>query len=397
MATTTENTKPKKPHADIRHPLTDLRSRLTCESHKDAEKVRSAAKARRDALIDVVGETTFLEAGQDLVAELREQNRPGVADTVERHLRDYLAPLCGDKRLRLQTPQTMGTIAQDLRVAYLGKSSAYYKAGLNVLCRILRHGFKHLAPPVRYKSDIPGLYLERAVYGSTAPEYKAKPIPRGSEVSLRLAESVGGMRILLHILILLGLRIGEALALRRGDIELYRGKYWLHVRHSQRVNGELKDPKSTAGKRRIPLNSRMRKLLLNWLAKTEGLRDDQLVSGMPGVRLTYKTVARHHIAFQERLGGPVFNFHRYRAACVTTWLISGVRLSNVMKWIGHADLRMTVQIYATSILVAEAVWQMLNPEAGKARSPQSLVQAAVDASEPAANENYEHEEMEAVA
>jgi hypothetical protein len=38
-------------------------------------------------------------------------------------------------------------------------------------------------------------------------------------------------------------------------------------------------------------------------------------------------------------------FTRYRAACVTIWLIVGIRLNDLVAWMGHADLRTTIETF----------------------------------------------------
>ncbi|MGB3339490.1 MAG: hypothetical protein WBA73_20115, partial [Devosia sp.] len=211
--------------AEIRDPSNDKRRRIKCETQAAARALASSDKTRRDKLISVVGDKTLGEAAEELIADLRAAGNWGVADKVACHVRLYLDPVIGNKRLRFQTEKSIGDTARQLRVRYEGKSAGYYNAGVDTLCRILRFGFKDLTPPVSHRSQIPGLELERKAYGSRGPQFNDKPIPKGAEVSRRLSESTGGLRVLLHILLLLGLRIGEALALRRGDVVLYKGKY----------------------------------------------------------------------------------------------------------------------------------------------------------------------------
>lgn len=382
--------------AETRDVANDNRKRLKFSSAAKAAKRAAADKSRRDRLLEVMGDTTMVQATEALMADLKAGQKDQVAASLRCHLK-YMAPVLEDKIVRLQSVKTMAEIAQKLRPYYADKSPAYFRQGLDFLCRVLRFQFQHLTPPVSYTSQLPGLQFQRAAYGSKSPQYNKKPIPIGDEISLRLTVSTGGLRILLHILLLLGLRIGEALGLNRGDVSQDgRGRYWVHVQGSQMPNGKPKGPKSLAGTRRIPLNSRMQKLLLEWLDATQGEADDQLVSGMAGVRLVYREVVAMHKAFQKSLGGPIFGFHRYRAACVTTWLLAGVPLRNVMRWIGHADLRMTVQVYASSIIFAEAVWWMKNPKCGASLSPGARVQTALASLQTPVNDD-EHSEMEAVA
>ena len=187
--------------AETRHPNTDKRRRLKFATNAEASTRKATDKSMRDQLIEVVGDTTFKQAAADLLNELFAAEKTGVATDLRCHL-GHMAQVLGNRKLRLQTPQSIGQIARDLRPYYAGHSEAYYKTGLDFLCRIIRFGFKHLQPPVSYKSEIPDLHLARATYASAGPQYNDRSIPKGDQVAQRLADATGGLRILLHLLIL---------------------------------------------------------------------------------------------------------------------------------------------------------------------------------------------------
>jgi integrase len=189
------------------------------------------------------------------------------------------------------------------------------------------------------------------------------------------------LRIVLYLLIHAGLRIGEALALRRDDIELCdgKGRAWINVRKSLREDGLLGPPKTPAGKRRIPINSKLLVVLKTWLGETTGKSSDPLIGFKTedGEFWTYKDMVRMHDSFQRSLGGRSFSLHRYRAAAVTCWLVAGIRISNIMRWIGHGSLRVTVNTYAGSIIFADDLWWELHPMGKWEKCPKESVRLSV--------------------
>src|SRR5690606_6258764 len=99
----------------------------------------------------------------------------------------------------------------------------------------------------------------------------------------------------------------------------------------------------------------------------------QLISDEPETVYRYRTVERMHKQLQRELGGEILSFHRYRAACVTTWLITGIRLNDLKSWIGHANLRTTIETYCHSVILAEDLWRRLRPDQRTDQSPESRV------------------------
>ena len=156
----------------------------------------------------------------------------------------------------------------------------------------------------------------------------------------------------------LGLRRSEVVALSWRDVDLGGGL--LHVRHSCEDNGELKEPKTNAGKRTLPLPEQTREALAE-LRQAEieriahgakidpsevTLSDDAPVicnaygkRALPGV-LGYWW--RNH---RKDYGLEGYNLHGLRHSFLSLAAAQGVHPSVMQKLAGHSTPTVTMQIY----------------------------------------------------
>lgn len=135
-----------------------------------------------------------------------------------------------------------------------------------------------------------------------------------------------------------GLRRGEALALRRGDVDLAAGL--IHVsRQRLRVDGQLQTlpPKSRAAVRDVPiepeLDAALRRLPLM-------LPNTLLVPCSP------ETLARRWRRAQERAGiEQPYRLHDLRHTYATRMVRAGVNVRVLQYMVGHSSLELTMQTY----------------------------------------------------
>jgi integrase len=356
----------------------DNRKREAFSTQAEARDHSAAARARYNAVKKQLGNKTLADAAGEMVTKLRLLKRSDKARRLERYVRCHLNSVFGNRRLRTLDRPDLVTLAKKLRARFT--SVRTYKAYAVALCEVLRFAFGSIEPPVKYPRDLYPMH-QRAKAGSMGPQNNNKPIPYAREITDRLERATGILRIVLYLLIHAGLRIGEALALRRDDIELCdeRGRAWINVRKNLRDDGLLGPPKTPAGKRRIPINSKLLVVLKTWLGETAGKSSDPLIGFKTeeGEFWTYKDMVRMHDSFQRSLGGRSFCLHRYRAAAVTCWLVAGIRISNIMRWIGHGSLRVTVTTYAGSIIFADDLWWELHPTGKWEKCPKESVRLSV--------------------
>lgn len=134
---------------------------------------------------------------------------------------------------------------------------------------------------------------------------------------------------LIRTLATTGLRISEALALDWGDVDTEQRR--LHVRKG----------KTAAARRAVPYPSS----LAAWFA--QGGDGPVWVGVRDGRRLTYTGFRREWVAIVEAWGEVEgLTIHDLRHTCAS-WLIdAGLDPVKVSRWLGHANPRVTLQVYA---------------------------------------------------
>jgi hypothetical protein len=358
-----------KYQAEVTRIENGARSRPAFATATEAKLETAKSVVLQAALDKAVDQQTFAEAGNSLCADLRKNGYPEVAKGIEGVLRRRIVPLVGQKLVRHATLQWQSEIANALIAGATSVNMG--RDDVVIFCRVLRHAFGDLSPPARYPRHLPGISRVTASYGSSVVRLNSKPIPIGRELDIRLDLSTGVLRIVFMLTIEYGLRISEALALREGDLDL-EGK-WLTVNGTINRKGERSDPKTGAGKRDIPLDDEHVEILSRWLSQGGGGSLRQIVSDSADKLYLHAEVERLHEEFQMTNCGVRYTFHRYRAACVTTWLVAGMDLTNIKRWIGHKHLRTTIEVYCHAIAVADELWRKINIGADQTDAPAERV------------------------
>jgi integrase/recombinase XerD len=128
-----------------------------------------------------------------------------------------------------------------------------------------------------------------------------------------------------------GIRIEEALGLRRSDVDF--DNLLLRVRGKGRKE------------RLVPFSFELRRVLVRWQQASERQRwaSDWLFPTREGTRLGQRNALRAHYGLLKKVGVPKSGFHRLRHTFATSYLQNGgdvVRLSRVL---GHAQLTTTLR------------------------------------------------------
>ncbi len=160
---------------------------------------------------------------------------------------------------------------------------------------------------------------------------------------------------LVAVALAIGLRRGEALALRWSDVDFVRGS--LTVRRTlSRVGGELvfTTPKSDKA-RTVPLpepslrvlREHRQVLIAERLALGPAWEDNDLVfPSRLGTPAEPRNVLREFHAVVLRAGIPPARFHTLRHSCGALLVVQGVHLQVVAAILGHSDIRITSSVYA---------------------------------------------------
>jgi integrase len=137
-----------------------------------------------------------------------------------------------------------------------------------------------------------------------------------------------------------GLRRGEVLALRRGDVDELRSMV-----HVERGQVELSDgtlvfgpPKTEAGVRNVHLPKPAMSDVTSHLASYVGPEPDDLVfTGRAGVPMRPKTLATAFNSARLRCGLPGVRFHDLRHFALTMAAATGATTKELMRRAGHSS------------------------------------------------------------
>jgi integrase len=166
------------------------------------------------------------------------------------------------------------------------------------------------------------------------------------QLATLLAVAPARHRLLLRLVAAIGLRIGEALALRWGDLALDGDRPVVKVRRSLR-NGTFKPPKSKYGRRQVPVDFDLVRELRSAHAITEhpGERDLVFCSG-DGRPLACSNLRRRvMVPAAQEAGVPWAGFHSLRHTCASRLFAEGRNAVQVQRWLGHHSPAFTLARY----------------------------------------------------
>lgn len=331
-------------------PITGKRNRYyrtVKGTKKQAEAVRDKMKVEMERGYVVDPSAAKLESWME---EWLAQYVPNIEETTrtsyERNIRSYINPMLGQVSLRNLKPLMIQSWINDLqtkrglspksiRNAHIILKAALGKA---VVLRMLPY------------NPCEGVVLPKAV------KYKANiyTVKEMAEV-LELAK---GSDIYLPVLLAtnLGLRRGEILGLRWEHVDLKNSV--IHIRENRVITAkgvQTKAPKSSAGIRDITFGAQVlvalkeakKQYALNKLAIGQDFNDSGIVVCQEdGTPFRPESLTRKWRRFLEAHNLKDIRFHDLRHSCATALLEAGVDPKTVQTRLGHADISMTMNIYA---------------------------------------------------
>ena len=145
-----------------------------------------------------------------------------------------------------------------------------------------------------------------------------------------------------------GLRKGEALALLKSDFKPGEISVTKSLTLLDGMNAKVKEPKSEAGKRTVPILSILQKPLDDYMAKLDGniIFPNRSYNGSPGN--TYMTESNYDTAWShycEQTGLVGLTAHQLRHGTATLLFEAGVDVYTAKKILGHAKVSTTMEIY----------------------------------------------------
>lgn len=205
----------------------------------------------------------------------------------------------------------------------------------NLMPQVLQEHGKNTAPPIRTFSKAEVMHLLRV-----AEVRRETQTPR-----LHLRQ-----RILLHLAVFCGMRIGEIGGLTLPALNL-PGRA-IAIRHTLHQDGKLGPPKSRAGNRVVPVPAHVVAMIEEWLAR--------FWKANPGDRLFPEMNRSWQVNFHQKAWRPLleaaglspkdgqkrFHFHALRHFAASSYVDCGMPMTDVAELMGHSHFDMTLRTYA---------------------------------------------------
>ncbi len=270
--------------------------------------------------------------------------RPKTLRGYRDHLRLHIEPKLGRRKLAAVTVDDVAALLGDLQRN--GYAAWTIRGVLTVLSRLLGSAARRGLIPAN-----PCAALER----SERPRIEAAQFPSldRDAVGRLIAATPGRYRCLVAVSVLLGLRQGESLALRWGDVDTAAGV--IRVRYQLSPSGELAEPKTRAAKREIPMPPSLSKMLAEHrLRSPYSTETDFVFCSSAGTPLGVRNIIRRGLETAlEAAGLPHLRWHDLRHVAASMLIAEGAAVGYLSRLLGHASPAITLKTYAHAFAQAE--------------------------------------------
>ena len=270
----------------------------------------------------------------------------------EQMVRVHLIPHVGHHQLTKLAPEHVQAMLNTLLVSGGKEKTGLSPRTVQYVRAILRQA---LGEALRW-GHVPR-NVAALVAGPRVEKYQITPLT--PEQARQLLSAVAGHRLeaLYHVVLSLGLREGEVLALRWEDVNL--SKRTLRVAGAiQEINGKLHRvlPKTASSVRTLPLSERLVEMLLTQQRVQEQYRaelgdewqeHDLVFPSELGTPTSPRNLVRHFkLALVAADLSSTVRFHDLRHSCATFLISQGVHPRVVMEILGHSQISVTMNTYA---------------------------------------------------
>ncbi len=314
---------------------------------KDAQRYRTKILRQRDLgeLVEPSKEVLELYLERWLETAARPRIAPSTFITYEKYALLYIVPGLGNKRISELEPLEIQELYNDLGEKGISpKTVKNIHGGLTnalkqaVKWQLIRANPADLVDLPKYdKREMQVLTPEQAALFMDATVYSKH-------------------KALFSLLISSGMRPGEALGLKWGDIDFKAGRVHVQRALSRTKEGwKLREPKTAGSRRAIPLPpSVMADLKEHRQAQVEARLkvlnyDDQgLVFADEGGKplSQYNVYKRHFKPLLQDAGLPDIRMYDLRHTCATLLLAAGEHPKVVSERLGHASVMLTLDTYS---------------------------------------------------
>ena len=287
--------------------------------------------------LGAVTQTVEVYLGRWLTDVVYTALRPRTADYYASLVKRYISPAIGAVSLKELNPQHVQRLINGLPKTLAPRTVRNIRA---VLRRALNNALTWR------------LVTYNAAQGVAMPKvekYQAR-IPTPEEAA-RFRDVIRGIRLeALYLLAMgLGLRRGEALGLRKEDIDLTRQE--LHINGQvQLIRGKVEwvSTKTEASKRTLPIPDVL--MLVVQQSMLEHPDNPLLFPSETGTLIRPRNLVRQFKELLTKAGLPdTIRFHDLRHFAATTLLSNGADIPTTQAVLGHTDASVTLNFYAHAI------------------------------------------------
>jgi integrase len=296
---------------------------------------------------------TFADYAAEWLDTYTGRTRRGVREQTKADYRARLEadaiPFLGRLRLAEVEPRDVKALAK--RVADRGVSANTVRLALApvraLFATAVEEGLIRSNPTVGVR--IAAMVVEEA------DDEKVKAMTE-EELRALLDELPDEWRLFFEFLAHTGLRIGEAIAIRWGDVDLGRRRFQVRRRY---YRGTFAPPKSKYGRRDVPLSEEMARALWTLRATRRPGDDELLFTSEAGRMIDQSNLASRVLkpaAVRAGLGEWVLangrrhahswvGFHAFRHTAATLLFRAGLNAKQVQMWLGHHSPAFTLATY----------------------------------------------------
>lgn len=309
----------------------------TEEGLMQALRAAELLAARLGLALEPQSERTFGQVAQEYLENNAPRWRPGTRQRYQSIVRDFLRPLNPLPIKQVDRAQVKKLLAELLQIRSSGTVEVVHAVISGIFSEAIDLGYTDRNPAYGLLKRVLPPKKSRAL---TEPDpFSREELQEFLKVAWEILPQP--LALILEIMAMTGLRLGEALAMRREYLDLRNGQY--HVTATTR-NGQYGPPKS--GNRLVDIEETL-------VAKLEGylrsLRKQALACGgsvdflFPGVtqRMVQRAMDRVCMAAKLRRRTP----HDLRHTYASLLLMDHYSPAYVQKQLGHHSISMTVDIY----------------------------------------------------
>ena len=271
--------------------------------------------------------------------------REGTRDEYRRQLNQYVFPYFGTAKLTEVTPSRVGEF-----VGWLCDEGKQGRALSDATVRNIMAPLRAcLAEAVRENLIRSNPAREvNMPHRPTAEESEEEQVKAMSteELSTLLALIPDRHRLMFRLLAATGLRISEAIALQWRHLELDGSTPHVKVRRAL-VKGRMGPPKSRHGRREVPLEHELVRVLRQRRKDTDWPGEEDLVfPAGNGAALSQSNLYRDALKSpREEADLAWVGFHTFRHTCASMLFAEGRNAVQVQRWLGHHSPAFTLSTY----------------------------------------------------